>query len=344
MIVGFLVISFSLFLKSCNSVEPPPDNNDSDTTSHNFTFQFWTFGEHSGSTLRDVVVIDENSIYTVGEIYLLDSLGQPDPQAYGVAIWDGQDWELKKMFYNTNIPVTPRGIFVVSPTEIYLASGSIFQWDGSSSTVLLVYSRLNLPDPNGTLEKLWGSSGSSIYGVGNVGSIVFYNGTGWQRIVSGTDLNINDIWGITDEYGIRFMLCPAYNFGSGGEKKLISLSNNTVGEIPWMDNRELYTVWFNRREKIYAGGEGLFYRTNNQWSEETLPELFKFRVRGNELNDIWTVGGFGFAAHYNGASWKTFEEVSLESGNYRGLAVKGNIVAMTGNEGIKAVITIGRRQ
>ena len=87
----------------------------------------------------------------------------------------------------------------------------------------------------------------------------------------------------------------------------------------------------------------MFYRTNNEWKEETLPAFFKFRVRGEELNDIWTAGGFGFAAHYNGASWKTFEEVSLAAGNYKGLAVKSNIVVLTGNEGNKAVITIGRR-
>ena len=45
----------------------------------------------------------------------------------------------------------------------------------------------------------------------------------------------------------------------------------------------------------------------------------------------------------NGKSWKTFEEVSLATGNYLGLAVKGNIVVMTGNEGNKAAITIGKR-
>ncbi len=51
-----------------------------DTTSHNFTFQTWTFGGQAGScTLYDVAIIDENDIWAVGEIYLLDSLGQPDP-------------------------------------------------------------------------------------------------------------------------------------------------------------------------------------------------------------------------------------------------------------------------
>ena len=167
--------------------------------------------------------------------------------------------------------------------------------------------------------------------------------TSWQKIESGTDLNINDIWGIINKDGSIYILCPAYAFGSGGEKKLLSIINSAVGEIPWVENRELYTVWFNTINKIYAGGEGLFYRTKNQWNEVALPAFFKFRVRGEEYNDIWTVGGFGFAAHYNGANWKTFNEISLATGNYIGLAVNSKTVAMVGNEGNIAVITIGIR-
>ena len=58
-------------------------------TSHDFTFETFTFGGDAGScALYDVAIINENNIIAVGEIYLLDSLGQPDPQAYGVAIWE----------------------------------------------------------------------------------------------------------------------------------------------------------------------------------------------------------------------------------------------------------------
>jgi len=95
--------------------------------------------------------------------------------------------------------LTPRGILVISPNDIYLASESIFHWDGTSSTVQLVYSRLNLQNPNGTIEKLWGSSGSSIYGVGNAGSIALYQNGMWKKIESRTDVNINDVFGGSDQ-------------------------------------------------------------------------------------------------------------------------------------------------
>ena len=67
-----------------------------DTTSHNFTWQSWEFGQHSSSILYDVAIIDENNIWAVGAIYMNDSLGNPDPNAYNAVHWDGQQWEFKE--------------------------------------------------------------------------------------------------------------------------------------------------------------------------------------------------------------------------------------------------------
>ena len=71
-----------------------------DTTSHNFTWQTFEFGEASagGSILYDVAIIDENNIWAVGEIYMNDSLGNPDYKAYNTVHWDGQKWELKRIY------------------------------------------------------------------------------------------------------------------------------------------------------------------------------------------------------------------------------------------------------
>lgn len=49
-----------------------------DTTSHNFSYQTFEFGEPltgNSSRLYDVAIIDENNIWAVGEIYVNDSLG-----------------------------------------------------------------------------------------------------------------------------------------------------------------------------------------------------------------------------------------------------------------------------
>ncbi len=309
-----------------------------DTTSHNFTFETFTFGGNAGScTFYDVAIINENYIIAVGTVYLTDSLGQPDPQPYGVAIWNGQIWELRKLFYNTNIPVTPRGIYVISPTEIYLASGSIFKWDGSSSNVQLVYSRLNLPDPNATIEKLWGSSNSSIYGVGNVGSIVFYNGTGWQRIESGTNLNIGDIWGISDGNG-------GYNKYLAADNAMLMIDeNNNLDRIDAEPGMDIISVWCISNRLIYTAGDGVVLYKNYNWEKIDRPDVNTiYRIRGQNYEDVCGIGGPGsIIYHFNGNSWQSINPVP--NNRYWRIDIKGNIIVASGYQGEKALITVIKR-
>ena len=321
-----------------------------DTTSHDFTFQTWTFGTIGSSTLYDVAIINENYIIAVGTVFLTDSLGQPDPQPYGVAVWNGQSWELKKIFHSTNIPVTPRGIFVISPNEIYLAAGSIFRWDGISSTVEMVYSRLSLPNPNATIEKLWGSSSSSIYGVGNVGSIVFYNGTLWSRIESGTELNFHDIYGATDPKTGEQQILAVCSRNLPLDKGIYRIQGNTATQISsepiqW----ELAGVWFVPNRHYYVVGAGIYekkYLLEPLWKDNGF-EITNYvtpKIRGNNLNDVFAVGAFGETVHYNGISWESYIGVTgLNSGGYFSVFMKNNTVAAVGFEYQSAVAIIGRR-
>jgi len=292
--------------------------------------------------LYDVAIIDENNIWAVGEIYMNDSIGKPDPNAYNVAHWDGSEWKFFKLQFfdfcgNTSTGSYPaKSVFVFSPTNIVISSGSQITWFNGQQQIKTEC----IP---ATVNKMWGTSSSDLYAVGNGGNIAHYDGKNWQKLESGTTLNINDIWGIKDNSGNNLIYCPAYNFGSGGGKKLLKIEGNKIGEINWVQNKELYTCWFNTPHKLYAGGEGLFYKVYGNWKEEVISHYFVFRVRGNSLSDIWAAGGFGFAAHFNGSSWRVFDEVTLTDGNYYGLTVKENLISLVGREGRKAVITLGRK-
>src|SRR5690606_15170671 len=70
-----------------------------DTTSHDFTFETWTFGTIGSSVLYDVAIIDENNIIAVGEIMVADS--SPNGYTtYNAVHWDGNEWELLRIPYN----------------------------------------------------------------------------------------------------------------------------------------------------------------------------------------------------------------------------------------------------
>jgi hypothetical protein len=322
-----------------------------DTTSHNFTFETFTFGGEAGScTFYDVAIINENYIIAVGTVFLTDSLGQPDPQPYGVAVWNGQIWELKKIFHSTNIPVTPRGIFVISPNEIYLAAGSIFRWDGISSTVQMVFSRLSLPNPNATIEKLWGSSNSSIYGVGNAGSIVFFNGTLWSRIESGTELNFHDIYGATDPKTGEQQILAVCSRNLPLGKGIYRIQENTVVEISSAPIQwELYAVWFIPNRHYFVIGNGIYekkFLTDFLWKDNgfDITHYATTGIRGNGLNDVFIAGAFGEFLHFNGITWKSYiNELGWFSGSYGGVAVKDNMVITVGYESAKAKILIGKK-
>ena len=310
-----------------------------DTTSHDFTWQVFTFGEHSHSRLNDVAIVG-NEIWAVGEIFMNDSLGQPDSQPYGIAIWDGQNWELKKIFHSTNIPVTPRGILVISPNEIYLAAGSIFRWDGISSTVVMVFSRFSLPDPNATIEKLWGSSSTSIFGVGNVGSIVNYNGTGWSRIASGTDVDLKDVWGTPDgaiwacgysgDYAISTLLKIS---GQQVEKIYEGFSSN--------QNNGYYVgpmsgVWGTENIRIYLmNWSGIYIQANssNLFLEKEIAKFSDvgFGIDGTDDNNIFSCGE-GFVGHWNGIGFAEYPELYRDHRKFYGVSAKGSKVCVVGSD------------
>jgi predicted small secreted protein len=341
--IAAILISLSLLLKSCNTTEPPDNGNGQDTTSHNFTFQSWTFGEHSSSVLYDVAIINENNIWAVGEIYLNDSLGQSDPQPYGVAHWDGTDWMLMKVSYHdfNQTEKYPGPLFTVTEIdgEIYVVSyANLLKWTGNDWEEKAFFME-QIPF-DGQVIKIWGYSGNNIYCVGRNGAIYYYFGTGWQKIESGTDVDIQDIWGISDGSSNPFILCAASNVATLGEHKILRIANTEVDTINWGTGRRVHSVWFNSKEKLYACGGGVFFSSapNYNWIEQTdVPLYFTERVRGKERNDLFVVGHYGLLAHFNGATWKTYPEASTAV-IYKSLDYKNNLMVTVGLTETQAII------
>ena len=340
----FLLVPLGNLLTGCNTTEPI-DNSGVGTTSHNFTWQKFTFGGAETSSLFDVAIIDENNIWAVGEIYMNDSLGNPDPNPYNAIHWNGLSWELKMIKTNAcgGVDYLPiKAIFAFSSDDILFAhiDGSISYFNGIDFTndcSLII-------QLNGSVNKIWGISKNNFYVVSDNGFIAHYQSGSWTKIESGSTLTINDVWGNV-ENNITTVLAAASNQGTTDQKKLIRIQGSKIDTLNWSPQRTLYTVWFNNLNTIYAGGDGLYFKTQNSWeTNNALQTYFSFRVRGTATNNVITAGGFGFAAHFNGANWKVLDDVALVSGNYYGLDFKGNITALVGSNGSSAIITIGRRQ
>ena len=313
-----------------------------DTTSHNFTRQSWTFGEHSSSVLYDVAIIDENNIWAVGEIYINDSLGQPDPARYNAAIWNGQNWAIQRIpYYYQGQPFyhSIQSVFAFGSNDIWFCGNGVVHWDGDSFIPIPIPTNVWGPYQ---MNKLWGTSSEDLYIVGNEGNIAYYSGpsSGWQKIESGTDVDIQDIWGVTDNNANTFILCAASNAVEPGEHKILRINNSySVDSISWISNRRVNSVWMESKFQLFACGDGMFIRSNaDLWvQQDELTPVFKERIRGNSKNDLFVVGVFGLLAHYNGVDWREYPEASAAL-VYTSLDFKNNLMVTVGYTQTKAVI------
>jgi len=332
---------------SCKSpIVPPEIDPGPDTTSHEFVWQIDTIGAQG--VLYDAAIIDENNIWAVGEIYLRDSSGQIDPKLYNVAQWDGVNWTPRRVTVNfrANL-ITPavQGIFAFSQSDIWLAaSGSVIHGNGSSWTLHDV--RLVTGFDSLSFTKTWGTSSENMYFVGRSGSIAYYNGVNWQKIESGTTLDIWDIWG--GNTGSNTEIVAIGN--NGPEKDILRISNNGVDTVSDAGIPEsVVGVWFSPGRKYVIVGSGIFRKRSLSepvWTGAPLEltEYFSNAVCGTDTNNVVVAGAYGDLLHYNGSTWKRYPELLMTNGSYYAVSCSGKSVAAVGHVGSRAIALTGMRQ
>lgn len=316
-----------------------------DTTSHDFQIDTFSFGYGTGSSyLSDVAIVNDTDIWVVGEIHTpdtdrFDSLGNwIDP--YNIVHWNGAEWELKRIYYyyqGSNYWRPIPSTFAFKHDEIWF--GNFTKWNGE----IFVSIPLNISFPS-QVKKMWGTSSNDLYIVGNNGLIAHYNGTTWQKLESATDLPIQDIWGAIEwNTGEEDIFAVASEKYTHSDNNLLKINpDKTVSDIPWpySANRDPYSLWFNDSYSIFICGDGVVKR--NRFGHfklfSDLPTIFKNRIRGNDINDIFVVGDFGLVAHFNGVNWRVIDDPGF--GKFLSVAYKGDIAVAVGEKNSNAVIAI----
>ena len=319
-----------------------------DTTSHNFTFQIDTLGDGSSSVLYDVAIINDTLAYAVGEIYLRDSLGNWDPNAYNLAKWNGQHWELMRMQFYTicgqasRTPYPAKAIFAFSSNDIWIAmdGDQVARWNGTTQTATTC-----LPT-SFAINKLWGENSNSVYAVGEGGNIMHYSSGTWQRVESGTTLPIWDIFGATNSRtGEYEIICVASNHSFPEGRKLLRIKGSSVvalpdSGLPW----SIDAIWHVPGRKYIVVGDSVWNVNclGSIWTSiRGLPNLYTTSIAGSALNDIIIGGAFWNLLHFNGIAWRSY--FPFISGALGGVAIKGNLVIASGYIGNRAVVLQGRR-
>jgi uncharacterized protein YjdB len=146
------------------------------------------------------------------------------------------------------------------------------------------------------LQGVWGASASSVFVVGNSGSILNWNGAAWVAMASGTTAALYDVWGSssTDVYAV----------GAGGA--ILRYSGTNWSPMTSGTGQTLFGAWGASRSDIFAvGANGTILRYDGtSWSAMA-------SGTGQTLNAVWgasrgsvfAVGSAGSILHYDGTAW-----------------------------------------
>jgi len=209
-----------------------------DTTSHNFVWTIDTLGDY-GSYLNDVAIIDENNVWVVGYI-------KTDSGTFNAAHWDGEEWELIKVLTGFTANTS---IWYFSENNIWITSGLPIHWNGTEWTLFHLWDMGVLGPDDGGVTSVWASSPTNIYFVGRKGSIVHYDGSGFTRMESGTEVDLRDVWGtVNEKTGETVVWASGYDDESPATALLVSRNGQ------WSSVYDATRYRFIKRIDALSGG------------------------------------------------------------------------------------------
>jgi hypothetical protein len=312
-----------------------------DTTSQNFSFEIFEFGDgFESSYFNDVWIFDENNIWSVGYISSSDTIVNGTPIINpNIIRWNGISWALEP-FDGTSSGID--GIWAVDSSLIYFAFGNVLKYQSG------VYEHIIVPgnwQTGQSIEKLWGSSESNIYGVGPWGTIVWYNGSQWTKVEFDMQWSFYGITG-NKETGVAYAVGRNTNFST----IIVELNGNSTTVI--FDNRNYYP--FNNSFSGLWLKDRLYLAERRIWT--LVPGIIKpndlyllpfgtgiYVITGTEKNNIFFFGSSATMVHFNGVKFQLFD-LGINSDIYGGGHASTDIAARVGFANNKAFITIIRRK
>ncbi|HFE63898.1 MAG TPA: hypothetical protein ENK14_05710 [Caldithrix sp.] len=304
----------------------------------------------------DVAVTNDHTIWAVGEIHTpetdqFDSLGNWVPH-YNAVHRDEEKWGLFRFYKKTNSVISEiRGIGINSQGEIWLASGSIYKWNGNIAE--LSYRReINTFE---MIDRLWVDGSDNILGVGNEGLVVRYDGLSWNKIESGTTVYLRDIWGTSSE---NVWMC---GYTSDYSNSILMRWDGAKTKILWEKQNPRGIPYFYSLSSLWASNERFFYVVNNtrifRHSQKNLENVFQepirlgnapYRIRGDAINDIFVVGNDAMIWHFNGATWHHYAYLQNNFDKLKSVSVTEHLVCAVGERYLNGVerygvIYLGRR-
>jgi len=219
-----------------------------------------------------------------------------------------------------NLTINPEGSAVPAGSVVDAMSWTLSEavrkvafhgvWGGSASNLYTVGQRGTILHYDGTgwdeipsgtrktLYSVWGSSGSDVYAVGQNGTILHYNGSEWYTMEAPTKRHLYAVWGSSGS--------DVYAVGQRGT--ILHYDGTSWDKIPSGTRKSLYSVWGSSGSDVYAVGQGgtvLHYNGGGWNSMDTPTHNHLYGIWGSSSANVFAVGRGGTILEYNGGSWNT---------------------------------------
>lgn len=360
-LIGILFTGLCLvdFVGCHHGIEPPVPG--IDTTSHNVLWRTYIIGEqgpYGPSFAEGVAIVNDTSVYVVGDFFPRDSIGHIDTTNYNatnynLAKWDGSGWTYDRVLYD----ISGQGwyaefysIVAFNRNDIWVASDLPMHWNGN------LWEQYSFPRDvfHSWIYAMWGSSSTDVYILGINGQLAHFGGTSFSKVPTGVSSRFTDIYGsgsqvYVSSYYYDNLIRPSgvFSYSNGSFQFLFPPASDSSD---FQALREAFGVWLSPRGILWATGADRVFRP--YLSHQPMPganpnQYLLYCLRGLSDSDVWAGGDAGTVLHYNGATWKQYDELKAEVNRvqYRRVAVKGRLVVLVGFilSLDQAVVTIGTR-
>jgi hypothetical protein len=325
---------------TCDTTTHPCDtcNIDKDSAAHAF---IWTqYSIPTESNLTGAYVVSNNEIYVIGT-YLYR--------------FNGTSWNKVKVTIpgGRELGFPDYSMFGISSSDMWIVKGSILHH----------YIGNGLADEHRQYEGIracWGISSSDMFFVGLNGMIVHFDGTTFTKMTSPTTKDLRSIWGTSHN---DVWACGA-NLSTGETTILhydgVSWKEDELALTGSAQTSGLSATWScdsAGHKFATTSGANVYRKTDNGlWRNDSpiVPNdlgggtyVGIYLLSGNSANDFVGAGGWGWVGHWNGKTWKRYDELynySILNYTSGGLSMKGNTICVVGLKSGKSWIAIGRRK
>ncbi len=332
----FLLLLVLLFIEifGCKDkgTEPPVIKNPRDYSWTSDTLQF------PGSYQTDMYDIwgsTPNDIYAVGF----------NTNRHDMWHYDGKNWTDIKLWDSYQIwPTQLSTIYGFSPNDVW-AAGWAGDINSPNSSLIIHYNGSKWSEANinkgGALNDIWGGSPNNIWACGWGGVVYHYDGIKWNKdsisiyMPQGAEFQLPSITEVNNS---------AYVIGWKVENNLarwtIYFFKKTNQAWQTLDSFVVAPgqttfkfgtrLWTSPEGNLYSSGDGVFKWNGISWDQIFASSTSLRGLKGSSDQNIFAVGDYGNAYHYNGSDWYQFQQLKNENIVYTNIWTDGNEAFIVG--------------